>query len=161
MAMAIYDLLGAAIALLPPEDRTRAKEYAGYTCEWAPMNANAVKQKASFTVDNTMDFVALAATWYVTDMASPPGEILTPQLMLNAQMSGGRQIFDKDIHIQNFCGRQVANGFPFLFPLWIPRTSTFNLFLSDLANAARTVRITFHGFLLYDRAAGDNRAGGF
>lgn len=161
MALAIYDLLGAAIALLPVKDRLRAKEMAGYSLEWVPTVAGAANQKASFTTDANVDFVSLWATWYVTDTASPPVEQLTPQMMVNFAISGGRNWFDKPIHLKNFCGQQTTAGFPAGFPIWFPRSTTLNGFLTDLANLARNVRITFHGFVLYDRDASTNKAGGF
>jgi hypothetical protein len=161
MAATFFDLLGAALVLLPPDTRTKAKEYAPYSLEWAPMAANANKQKASFTVDANADFVGIFATWYATDTAAPPAEILAPQLMFNMNITGGRQVFDKDVHIKNFAGQQATNGFPFAFPLWVARTGTLNGFLTDLANLARNVRITVHGFHIYDRESATNKAGGF
>lgn len=161
MASAIYDLLGAALALLPKEQRTKAKEYAVYTMQWLPMNANAVKQKASFTVDANADFVGLIPVWYVTDTATPPVEIAAPQLTFNMNIQGGRVIFDKDVRLKNAFGQMVTAGFPFAFPLWVPRTGTLNGFLTDLAATARQVEVAFHGFHLYDREASTNKAGGF
>jgi hypothetical protein len=161
--MAIYDLLGAAIALLAPNKKTKAKEYATYTLEWNPMTAGAVKQKPTggITIDASYDFVALAAFWYSTSTATPPVESLAPQLLFNMNVTGGRQVHDKDIPLKNFCGQQVTNGAPSLFPIYLPRTSTLNGFITDLGNTAQVLRITFHGFLIYDREAGDNVAGGY
>lgn len=156
-----FDLLGAALVLLPPETRDRAKEYAVYSLEWLPMAANASKQKASFTVDANADFVGIIPVWYVTDTAAPPAEILAPQVTFNLNVSGGRQIFDKDVHLKAAAGQQVTNGFPFAFPLWVARTGTLNGFLTDLANTARNVRLSIHGFHIYDRKASTNKAGGF
>lgn len=161
MGLAIYDLLGAAVALLPQAWKTRAKEYGGYSLEWTPMTANTSNQKATFTTDANVDFVGLFPTWYVTDTAAPPVEQLTPQIMLQLSLSGGRNWFDKPVHLKNFCGSQSTNGFPFAFPIWLPRSSTVNAFITDLAGLARNVRITFHGFVIYDREASTNRSGGF
>lgn len=125
------------------------------------MAANASKQKASFTVDANADFVGIIPMWYATDTAAPPAEVLAPQVTLNMNVSGGRQIFDKDVHIKNAFGQQVTSGFPFAFPLWVARTGTLNVFLTDLANTARNMRLTIHGFHIYDRDASTNKAGGF
>lgn len=161
MATPIYDLLGASLALLQDSIRGRAKEYAVYTLQWFPMNASAVRQKASFTVDANADFVGIIPVWYATDTAAPPAEILAPMVTFNWQITGGRLMFDKDARLKDVCGQQVTNGFPFAFPLWIPRTATLNGFLSDLAATARNIEIAIHGYHIYDRSAGDNKAGGF
>lgn len=164
--MVSNDVLGAALTLLGQTGRTtdgqlRAKEYAAYTLEWAPMAANANKQKASFTIDANVDFVGIIPVWYATDTAAPPAEVLAPMVMFNANVTGGRVIYDKDVPLKNVCGQSVTNGFPFSFPVWLPRTSTFNGFLTDLANAARNIRLTIHGFVLYDRPSAGNKGGGF
>jgi hypothetical protein len=161
MASPIYDLLGAALFMLGADVRARAKEYCFYSLEWVPMTAAASNQKATFTVDSNNDFVGLLATWYATDTAAPPVEIAAPQVMINLAVSGGRNWGDKPVHLKNFCGQQTTAGFPTVFPIWLARSTTLNAFITDLANTARNIRITIHGFALYDRLAATSKSGGF
>lgn len=163
MPQPIYDLVGVALRLLDMQNRaTDAKDFAGYTLEWLPLAANAQRQKASFTVNSDVDFVALSATWYATDTGAPPVEQLTLQALINLSLAD-RQVFDRDTHIKAAFGQQTTNGFPLLFPLWLPRSSTLTGFLTNLDAAnARNVRLTLSGFILHaGRNANTSRQGGF
>jgi len=163
MPQPVYDLIGVALRLLDMQGRAGdAKDFAGYTFEWLPLAANAQRQKASFTVNSDVDFVAVSATWYATDTAAPPAEQLAPMALINLSLAD-RQIFDKDTFLKAAFGQQVTNGFPLMFPLWLPRSTTLSGFLTNLdAVNARNVRLTFSGFILHaGRNANTNKAGGF
>jgi hypothetical protein len=163
MPQPIYDLLGVALRLLDMQGRANdAKDFAGYSLEWLPLAANAQRQKATFTINSDVDFVALSATWYATDTANPPAEVLAPMITFNLSLAD-RQIYDKDTFLKAAFGQQITNGFPLMFPLWLPRSTTLNGFMTNLDAAnARTVRLTFQGFILHaGRNANTSRQGGF
>lgn len=163
MATPLYDTLGAALALLGKNGRLDdAKDFAGYTLEWTPLAANAQRQKSSFTINSDVDFVALAATWYATDTAAPPAEIAAPMVTINLALAD-RQVFDKDTFLKAAFGQQTTGGFPLMFPLWLPRSTTLTAFASNLDAAnARTLRLTLSGFILHvGRSSSASKAGGF
>ena len=156
--------LGAALALLGKSGRLDdAKDFAGYTLEWTPLAANAQRQKATFTVQSDVDFVALGATWYAVTTAATPVETLTPPLTFNMSLAD-RQVFDKDTFLKAAIGqRNAGNEGDLHFPFWLPRSTTLTGFLSNLDAANTfTVRITFTGFILHvGRNASSSKAGGF
>lgn len=163
MGIPTHGAIGAALALLEMGGQLdRAKDYAGYTLEWTPLAANAQRQKAQFTIDSNVDFVALFATWYAVTTANPPVETLTPPLVVNLALAN-RQIFDKDTFLKAAFGQQSSNAFPLPFPFWLPRSTQLTGFLTNLDTANTfTVRLTFHGFILStSRNANTNRTGGF
>lgn len=151
MAGSTYEITALALALLSVSDRSRAKDYNAYSMEWLPINGGSANVQASFTVDSSVDFVALYCTGEVTDTATPPVEDATPQLMLQLK-AADKQLFDRPIHWRVLVGNGPA-PFPLAFPLWLSKASTLLGTLTSLTNVARNVRLTFHGFVLrsYDK----------
>src|SRR5919205_372434 len=97
MASSTYEVTALALGLLPASDRARAKDYAAYSLEWLPINANTANVPAQFTVSADVDFVALYLTENATDTANPPVEDAAPQFTLNFKLAD-RQVFDKNVH---------------------------------------------------------------
>lgn len=151
MASSSYELPALALALLSASDRARSKDYNAYTLEWLPINGGSANVQASFTVDSSVDFVALYLTGEATDTATPPVEDATPQFLLQLK-AADRQLFDRPIHWRNVAG-SALQPFPLPFPIWLSKASTLLATLTSLTNVARNVRLTFHGFVLrqYDK----------
>lgn len=151
MPGATYEVPALAIALLPASQRAQSKDYQAYSVEWLTLLASASKQKATVTVDSSSDFVALFVSGVVTDTATPPVLVANPMATLNISV-GERNVFDKDVHWMNFVGTAgAAQGmFPLPFPLYMPRATTLQAFLTNLTATAFNYRLTFHGIVIHD-----------
>lgn len=157
MAGATYEIPALAIALLPASERAKSKDYAAYTLEWSPLAVSAARTPAKFTIDSSVNFVALYATGFVSDTAAPPVAIASPVLTLGLKVAD-RDVFDRDVHWMNIAG-SALNPFPLPFPLYMPRATTLTGFLSNLSAATAVVaRLTFHGFVIHDYARDNSRA---
>lgn len=157
MASATYEVPALAIALLPASQREQSKDYAAYTLEWSPLAVSAARTSAKFTIDSSVNFVALYVTGYVTDTAAPPVDVPAPMLTLGLKVAD-RDLFDRDVHWRNFAGSAIA-PMPLPFPLYMPRATTLQGFLSNLSAATAVVaRLTFHGFIIHDYGRDVSRA---
>lgn len=155
MAGATYEVPAMSLALLPASDRKRAKDYAAYSLEWLPINANTANVPAQFTVSSDVDFVALYLTGNATDTANPPVEDAAPQFTLNFKLAD-RTVYDKNVHWRQCIG-SALNPFPLPFPWWITRAATLLAQLTSLTNVNRNARITVHGFILHTYGASTSR----
>lgn len=159
MPSASLETAALALALLPASQRARSMDYNAYSIEWLPLAASAAQQKASVTIDSSVDFVATEVSGEVTDTATPPVHNATPMATLQIQVAD-RKLFDKDVMWTNFVGNiAAAPGVHVLpFPLFLPRATTVTGFLTNLTPTAGNYRLTFHGFIIHDYSRTQSRA---
>jgi hypothetical protein len=135
-----------AIAMLPPLMRDTIKQYFAYTAEFLPLAAS-LTGTVPFTVEASSDFIVVAMTGVVTDVANTTFLGMVPQTIQIVDASTGMAWFNgiNGTHFNNVMGDAQQ---PYFMPLpfYLRANSTVNVTLVNLEAVQRNVRLAFHGF---------------
>jgi len=135
-----------AVAMLPPMMRDTIKQYYAYTADFLPLQAS-LPATVPFTVEASTDFVVVALTAIVTDVANTTFLGNVPETVQIVDASTGMAWFNgiNGTHFNNVFGDAQQ---PYFMPLpyYLRANSTVNVTLTNLEAVARNVRVAFHGF---------------
>ncbi len=145
-----------AVAMLPPQMRDTIKQYYAYTADFLPLVAS-LPATVPFTVEASTDFIVIALTCVVTDVANTTFLGNVPQTVQIVDASTGMAWFNgiNGTHFNNVFGDAQQ---PFFMPLpyYLRANSTVNVTLTNLEAVNRNVRMAFHGFKSVPNSNWDN-----
>lgn len=144
-----YSLAALSMALLPERTRGNAMDPAIYTLEWVPLAAGSSRAQAKNTIQSDADFVGLLGNMQFLTTASPPVVNASPVALFGLKIKD-RDVFDRDIPVQNFFGNAQLPG-AMIFPLYVNAAATITGFLTNQdPGVAFNVRASFHGYIVYN-----------
>lgn len=133
---------------LPRKLWRRAKDFFVYSAEFLPLPAS---ETATFetAIQADSDFLAVAVTRVVTDVANLVFSVDVPELVTIFDAGSGRNLMDRAIHIDNLMGTaRLPSYWP--MPKIFRANSTITTTVQNLEAVARNVRIAYLGFKVFD-----------
>lgn len=146
--------MGVYAHFLPKGVLDKERDYFGYAVTALNLLAGATATP-TFAVQADSDFLLTAIAGSARDPANPSVSFATPALALQIDDGGsGRNLFNQAVHWQTVVG-DAQLPFVLPYPKFLKQSSTVNVTLTNLDLAqALDVRITFHGFKMFNWARG-------
>lgn len=140
--------LGPFFGLLPRKLLRRLKDFFVYTAEFLPLAAGGTAT-VNTAIQADSDFLIVAVTRVVTDIANTTFLANVPQLVTITDAGSGRNLMDRAVHMDNLIGTaQLPSYWP--YPKLIRASGTLNTTVQNLDGAnARNVRISYLGFKVF------------
>lgn len=139
---------------LPPDLRTRVKDFFTYSANFLPLAASGTAT-VDIAIQNDSDFLIVAATRVVSSEDNATEVTFPPLLVTIVDSSSGRQLMDRAVHIENLFGSaQRPSVWP--SPKLIRAAGTLSTTCQNLTATARNVRISYLGFKVFGTAMGSS-----
>lgn len=138
-----------AFPLLPPELASKAKDYFAYSFDFLPLAANSTATE-SIQIQADSSYLMMAVSGTARDPAAVATVFDPPAVTVQFDSSGsGRLLQNRAVDWDNIVG---SAELPYLlsFPKWLDANSTLDAQLSNLGAQAYDIRLTLHGFKLFD-----------
>jgi hypothetical protein len=155
-----YPSLMSYAAILPPPLLTAPKDFFVYGCEYLPLAISAVKQAASFQVQEDSAFLIVAAArLYLTNADAIIASDQALALVNVIDSGAGRSLISQttagnDSPIDNWFGTGKNPAY-WPFPKILRPNSVVTVQLTNLEATARNYRLSFLGFKIFRTGAND------
>lgn len=155
MTAAARPLPPSLVPVLPPKLAAAGQEFCVYGTEYLPLQANAVRQQASFKVGEDHAFLIVAAArLYLTEGNAIIANDEALALVTMGPVSSSQQLIQptaplvNDSPVDNWFGIGKAWSY-WSYPFCVRPNETFVVALTNLEAVARNYRLSFIGAKLY------------